>query len=184
MFPSQICICSWFYSSLFPLMDEWSISSISNSATEYVPLRSWLLQLVHSLLASFYHPKTNYDAFLNPASSSSYYLISLQNLSPNFTTFTSSIYDLSWTHSNQTFIPTASLCHLTISMSLNPVALFQSSLDSTTPFSSWWLPPWDGFSSWLPGHLWVSHPFYQHFSPTSLARSIPSSQPVIPRASG
>lgn len=77
MFPSQICICSCFYFSLFPLMDELSISSISNSAMEYVPLRSWLLQLAHSLLAAFYHPKTSYDAFLNPASSSSYYLISL-----------------------------------------------------------------------------------------------------------
>ena len=58
-------------------MDEWSISTISNSATEYVPLRSWLLQLAHSLLACFYRPKTSCDAFLNPASFSSYYLISL-----------------------------------------------------------------------------------------------------------
>ena len=156
----------------------------------YVPLRSWLLQLAHSLLASITLKQAMMpSSILHPLPATTRFLCSSskQNLSPNFTTFAISIYDLSWTHSNQTFIPTTSplsLRYLTISMSLNPVALSQSSLDSTTPFSSWWHPPWDSFSSWLPGHLLVSDPFHQHFSPTSLARSIPSSQSVTPGASG
>lgn len=156
----------------------------------YVPLRSWLLQLAYSLLASITLKQAMMpSSILHPLPATTRFLCSSskQNLSPNFTTFAISIYDLSWTHSNQTFIPTTSplsLRYLTISMSLNPVALSQSSLDSTTPFSSWWHPPWDSFSSWLPGHLLVSDPFHQHFSPTSLARSIPSSQSVTPGASG
>lgn len=67
MFPSQICIC--FYFSLFPLMDELSISSICSLEK--------LTASVSLLFTGFYHPKTSYDAFLNPASSSSYYPISL-----------------------------------------------------------------------------------------------------------
>lgn len=79
-------------------MDELSISSISNSAMELCSLEK-LTASVSPLFTGFYHPKTSYDAFLNPASSSSYYPIlcssSKQNLSPNFTTFAISIYDLS-----------------------------------------------------------------------------------------
>ena len=56
-----------------------------------------LTALVSPLFTGFCHPKTSYDAFLNPASSSSYY---------------------------------------PISVSLNPVALSQSSLDSTTTLDS------------------------------------------------
>ena len=93
-----------------------------------------LTALVSPLFTGFCHPKTSYDAFLNPASSSSYYPISLFLFKTN--SFQISLrshppfmISLEPTPIRHLSLP-LHLCHLIISMSLNPVALSQSSLDS------------------------------------------------------